>query len=513
MPTFRAVRSADCLYFSRLAPDDSEMTKFLRTPTIGQYLEALGNPDGLFRSLEGISPELDEGKQPCFSAGNYSATFRVRDPQGRFFALKCYTRLPDYPAEVYASLGGGRAPYLVPGRYFPGELFVSGDDGSGDYYPVTCTRWVEGESLGARLGRLCRADDREALRALASRFDRMALWLLAQDFAHGDLKQDNLIVTPSGDFRLIDYDGAWVPALEGMPGRQLGSPAYQHPSRSARFFCKAVDDYPLALICLSLHALCSDPSLFFRYHDGENILFDAAEVHRGECALLDRLVEAWGRDGENVLWTLGRMMRNSSPELEGLPDILRELAGDEVPAKRGGFDVIDDEDPRMAVFAEGGLFGYADLKADRVVLRAVYGDARPFREGLAVVRCDGRYRMIDAEGKCRIDCGAYRSVEPFCEGRSLVCRDGRYGYIDHRGEEVIPARFEFATCFREGLAVVRKDGKYGYIDASGEPAIAPVFDFAGRFSRGKARVELGGEAFFIKKTGEKWTVSPENAYL
>lgn len=61
-----------------------------------------------------------------------------------------------------------------------------------------------------RLGRPRRGSGR-----WPGRFDRLGLWLLEADFAHGDLKQDNLIVMPDGSLRLIDYDGVYLPSLGG----------------------------------------------------------------------------------------------------------------------------------------------------------------------------------------------------------------------------------------------------------------------------------------------------------
>ena len=92
--------------------------------------------------------------------------------------------------------------------------------GQGSYRSVVLMEWADGEPLGRCLARLCGSDDREGLGALARRFDRLGLWLLEADFAHGDLKQDNLIVMPDGSLRLIDYDGVYLPSLAGRPGRQ-----------------------------------------------------------------------------------------------------------------------------------------------------------------------------------------------------------------------------------------------------------------------------------------------------
>lgn len=478
----------------------------LRNPIIGQYVEALTDPFRIFRTLGEVVPERDAYGEPLFWSGNYSAIFKVRCADGKYYALKCYTRLPRHAAAVYASLGGGTVPYLVPARFLPDEIYLCEHSGGGAYYPVTLMEWVEGESLGGRLARLCRNGDRTGLKELARAFDRMALWLLESDFAHGDLKQDNLMVDRQGRLRLIDYDGAYIGELAGRKAEVIGSPAYQHPSRDADFFGKAIDDYPIALISLSLHALALDPSLFGRYHDGENIIFDAAEVNRGKSALFDRLMREWARCGASALVVLGGWMQHPTPEVNGLPGLLRDLSGNVPDGLSDGIEIVDDENPRCAVFRCDGRFGYADLQDRRILLQNIYLDAKPFREGLAVVRLEEGFWMIDPRGHCRIDCRDYRSVEPLSEGLALVSDGSLYGFIDREGRRAIPLRYVFATSFREGLAAVRIGDKFGYIDVSGELAGPPVFDYAGCFRNGRARVEKNGESFFIGRFDRKWQI-------
>ena len=91
----------------------------LRNPIIGQYVEALTDPFRIFRTLGEVVPERDAYGEPLFWSGNYSAIFKVRCADGKYYALKCYTRLPRHAAAVYASLGGGTVPYLVPARFLP----------------------------------------------------------------------------------------------------------------------------------------------------------------------------------------------------------------------------------------------------------------------------------------------------------------------------------------------------------------------------------------------------------
>ena len=71
----------------------------LRNPIIGQYVEALTDPFRIFRTLGEVVPERDAYGEPLFWSGNYSVIFKVRCADGKYYALKCYTRLPRHAAE------------------------------------------------------------------------------------------------------------------------------------------------------------------------------------------------------------------------------------------------------------------------------------------------------------------------------------------------------------------------------------------------------------------------------
>ena len=292
------------------------------------------------------------------------------------------------------------------------------------------------------------------------------------------------------------------PEFSGQHGKVLGSPLYQHPARDERFFSKAIDDYSIAIIVLSLYALVHDPSLFFRYFDGENIVLDARETSRGTSTLLKTLATQWELEGSTELVALARVMKRSNPAIPELKSLLQALIHPKTDLPEE-VEIIDEEATRCAVFRSGGLFGYADLERREVLLAPIYLDATPFREGLAVVRTPAGYCVIDCSGACRLDCRGYSYVGPFCDGRAVVCREELFGFIDSEGTLVVPLRYAFASNFREGLAVVRIDGKFGYIDTEGTMVIDAAFDHAGCFRGGRARVECEGEIFSIDRTGKK----------
>ena len=87
----------------------------------------------------------------------------------------------------------------------------------------------------------------------------MAVGLLDREYAHGDLKPENIIVTPDGDMRAIDWDAAFTPELAGNPAPETGTAAYQHPLRTNELFDKHIDDYSIAMLSTMLHAAASTP--------------------------------------------------------------------------------------------------------------------------------------------------------------------------------------------------------------------------------------------------------------
>lgn len=529
-------------------------------PTITQYLETLNHVQGLSRTLEGIVPDRDLYGEPLLWVGNFSVIFRVRF-QGRTYALKCYIREPNHDPRLFDFLSRPFSKYIIPCRWLSEEVYVYDEYDRGEYYPVVLTEWIEGETLGRHVARLTQQNDRDALGALALRFDRMALWLLSMPFAHGDLKHDNIMVRPDGSLCLIDFDGMYLPQFLGSRTSQIGSPAYQHPARDESYFNERIDDYSLAVISLSLHALQEDPSLFARYNDKENLIFNAAETAVGASELLNRLETQWASRGESALLSLCRMLHTDTPEVEGLDRVLGVLSGVVHPArlsaerirvpesiapfaearktyptheevsrrvsepvsesfrfstlprkeasgenrnpslKSVSYEVIDPQEETCAVVRIQGLYGYADLREDRLLLEPIYEAASPFSEGLASVRLNGKCCFIDRQGHCVIDGGEYASADSFREGLARVRRGEMYGFIDVQGNEVIPPCYAFATAFREGLSVVRVGDKYGYINRQGVLVIEAVYDSARHFRAGRAQVVQADRVFCIDKSG------------
>ena len=253
----------------------------MQYPLISEYVEAIRMAEDNLDELTNLSSVLDDDGNPVMSSGNFAVVFKMKDREsGKLFALKCFTREQQAREENYLriteELSYVSSPYILHVRYLPKELFVDIDQSNEDEFPILVMDWVEGQTLDAYLRD--NIDNPSRLKKLSSDFNRMALWLLTQPFAHGDLKPDNIIVKSDGSLVLVDYDGMYVPAMKDRQSRETGSPNFRHPQRSEKWFDEYIDDFPLSLMATSLYALGLKPELLKEYNAKDAILFTEKDL-------------------------------------------------------------------------------------------------------------------------------------------------------------------------------------------------------------------------------------------
>ena len=233
-------------------------------PLISEYREAILSAEDNFNELSSLRPVLDSHGDPVMSSGNFAVVFKMRDESdGKLYAVKCFIKDQAGRDESYRKIADEleviSSSYILQLRYLENELFVDSAQCDREEFPVVVMEWVEGETLDAYLNR--NLNDKYELEMLSYRFNRMAAWLLAQPFAHGDLKPDNILVRKDGSLVLVDYDGMFVPSMKGEKAREIGSPDYRHPSRTDADFDEHIDDFSIAVIALSLKAISLNPKL------------------------------------------------------------------------------------------------------------------------------------------------------------------------------------------------------------------------------------------------------------
>lgn len=152
---------------------------------------------------------------------------------------------------------------------------------------------------------------------------------------------------------------------------------------------------------------------------------------------------------------------------------------------------------------EKGKCGFKLRSTGEIVIPLKYDDAYDFREGLVVVKLNGKWGFIDKTGK-EITPLKYDDVRVYGmnEGMVAVEFNDRYGYIDHTGKEVTPIKYYAVDSFVEGLAGVALNG-CGFIDKTGKEVIPLKYDSVGCFTEGLAKVKLNNKWGYIDKTGKE----------
>ena len=364
----------------------------MQYPLISEYIEAIRLAADNFDKLSHLQPVLDGNGTPMMSSGNFAVVFKMYDPQAhKDVAVKCFLKEQEGRAESYQliaqELAYTSSSFLTPFRYLDKEIFVESQSTNDEEFPVVLMDWVEGETLDRYIQ--SHLDEPNALRLLAFQFSRLASWLLSQPFAHGDLKPDNILVRSDGTLTLVDYDGMFVPAMEGTAARELGSPDFRHPLRTAERFNEHIDDFPLAVILLSLKALSLSPSLWNTYGASDRLLFSAADYRAlSSCAVLQafpplltdpeftRLYALFllAHSEEGLSNVSFRLLNLKYPELVEEEVLSTEVTDeDRAEGVKDEFGIIYSKDGKRLLEGNETLTEYTVRKGTRVICDGAFG--------------------------------------------------------------------------------------------------------------------------------------------
>ena len=297
--------------------------------SIRQFIEALQDPYGLTRTLGEIEVCRSSDGDPLRWVGNSAVVFKIRCGS-RYKMLKCYTRPMEHPEAIYQE------------KLLRQELYVWQADGQGEWCDVVVDDWIEGITLYESVMRSADSGDKAHLSNLARQFDRLALELLESDWAHGDLKPENILLDESGTLRPVDFDAMFLPVFAGEKSPELGTAAYQHPGRTAEDFDASIDDYSIATISTTLHALALEPGLLARYNRGEGLLLSPREIVRHGCAAHAECLALFEKAGDAVRYRIARVLKSPLMRLPNLKPLVRyAVCGPETPADRGELFVRD----------------------------------------------------------------------------------------------------------------------------------------------------------------------------
>ena len=365
-------------------------------PLISEYIESIKNSEDNFNELTNLRPVYDEAGEIVMSSGNFAVVFKMKDESsGKLYAVKCFLKEQEGRDIAYQQITDEleyvSSNYLCSIKYLQKELFVDSTVSSDTEFPVLLMDWVEGVTLDKYVHQ--HISDKYALQLITYQFCRMAAWLMSQPFAHGDLKPDNILVTEDGALVLVDYDGMYVPAMQGQKARELGSPDYRHPLRTEDCFNEHIDDFPLALIGMSLKAIALDTSLLQNNAKSDSLLFSESDFQNiGECLMMKSLCALLNDAEFSKLYALF-ILAHSQQELSAVSFRLFLLNKVEKPIEEVLSTEATEEDLKDAIEDEYGVKYSRDgkklLKAPSSLWDSSLWDKEyVVREGTEVI-CDG----------------------------------------------------------------------------------------------------------------------------
>lgn len=303
---------------------NDDIDEILAYPTVGQYTEAIREsakvPDDYFDKLKHLRPVLDGNGEPIMSSGNFAVVFKMKDEYGKQYAVRCFHRAQQGREKNYKliceELAKVFSPYLSPIRYYDKELFVESSE-----YPVLLMDWVEGMTLDKYIRKVI--NDKKALSQLATNYKNLAIWLLNQPFAHGDLKPDNILVKNDGSLVLVDYDGMFVPVMQGQKAREIGSPDFRNPSRTEEDFNKDIDNFPIVSILLSLELIAAKSEYLERFGKEDRLLFSHDDyLNLRGSGIFKRALTSYADDIPELAVMLERMVNGERCSVDNVKKLL-----------------------------------------------------------------------------------------------------------------------------------------------------------------------------------------------
>ena len=242
-------------------------------PQFIDYDEAVQDPRHSF-----TDPELQAGRVaetplglPLALSGGFALTYTVQSGP-RKYAVRCFHREVPEVQKRYSAIST-KLRSLASSYFVNFSFEEQGIRIRAKPYPIVKMDWAEGETLGVYLDRA--ASNKVEIAALRQAFVNLAGFLERNRVAHGDIQNENVIVS-KGALRLIDYDGMFVDGLSEGRGTEVGHKHFQHPGRGTKEFGPNMDRFSFIVLDVSLEALQIDLSLHRRFREGgQAIIFKA----------------------------------------------------------------------------------------------------------------------------------------------------------------------------------------------------------------------------------------------
>lgn len=110
----------------------------------------------------------------------------------------------------------------------------------------------------------------------------------------------------------------------------------------------------------------------------------------------------------------------------------------------------------------------------RDALGKTFAEGRPFHHGLAAVKTDKGWGLIDKSGTFKIE-PQYEDAETLTETLFAARKGGKWGVLKTSGEQVVPFQYDEIGYPSGGMVPVKVDKLWGLCDESGKLTVEPKY--------------------------------------
>ena len=267
-------------------------------PPISAILDSISVPSLIKDDVVRCGKFDNAPRGVIYYAGGFTVVFPV-DVNGHKWAFRCWHTEMGNVRERFKKVSDYintlESPYFSNFFYCDEGLIVEGKT-----FPTTRMDWIQGETINRYIFK--NAQNKDKLLALAAEFLSMIDSLHTNNIAHGDLQHGNIIVTNSGNIKLVDYDSLFVPGLENSNDIITGKAEFQHPKRRNNLKASAKLDYFSELVIyLSIIAIAHEPSLIDKYSIEDSLLFQSNDWSDFENSEIYQSLKSINNDDITIL--------------------------------------------------------------------------------------------------------------------------------------------------------------------------------------------------------------------
>ncbi len=162
---------------------------------------------------------------------------------------------------------------------------------------------------------------------------------------------------------------------------------------------------------------------------------------------------------------------------------------------------MDFKDGKAIVFKGSQRAGLIDDKGNFIIEPGI-NKLLDFADGRGLVR-DDNYKFYYITEQARFYNGFYEKAGQYKHGVAVVKVDGNWAIINQQGIEIIPPKYDKIEQFEDGFAKVRIKGFNGLTNLQGELIVQPSYEYISYAGEGLFRVEQGDKVGYFDMEG-KW---------